>query len=415
MGLGYIGLPTAAALAGRGLRVTGVDTNPAIVEAVNRGEVPFVEPDLAVAVSGAVGIGKLTAQGVVPHADAYILAVPTPLTADKQPDLRYVWEAAAAVAPALRPSDIVLLESTVPPGSTRELSRRLKIARADLSFPHESVPDPDIRVAHCPERVLPGRIMIEIFTNDRVIGGVTRECAKQARAIYDLFCQGVIIETDAETAEFAKLAENTFRDVNIALANELASIAATLGVDIWEAIEIANRHPRVDILRPGPGVGGHCIAVDPWFLVSAAPDESKIIRSARAINDSRPASVASDIEEQAQGLSRPTIAVLGLAFKADVDDLRESPAVEVLDLLVRSVQGARLLVVEPHIDRLPERFNDQGDIHLESLERAIEAADIVALLVDHSAFASLPASLLQGKIVVDTRGLFRSSKSRQGE
>ena len=268
IGLGYIGLPTSAAIAMRGVLVKGVDVNPATVAAINEGRVPIAEPDLDVAVAGAHARGMLVASSEVPEADAFLIAVPTPFAEGKQPDLSYVKAAAEAIAPRLRGGEVVILESTSPPGTTRKVSAWIAAVRPDLKMPHEAPDSPDVHVAHCPERVLPGRIMIELVSNDRVVGGLTPECARRAADVYALFCRGEILYTDAESAEMAKLVENSFRDVNIAFANELAGVCEHLDLDVWEIIRLANRHPRVNVLTPGPGVGGHCIAVDPWFIVS---------------------------------------------------------------------------------------------------------------------------------------------------
>jgi len=305
LGLGYIGLPTSAAIAMRGVLVKGVDVDPATVAAINEGRVPIVDPDLDVAVAGAHARGKLTASLEVPEADAYIIAVPTPFTAGNKPDLSYVKAAAEAIAPRLRGGEVVILESTSPPGTTRKVSQWIADVRPDLKMPHEAPDSPDVHVAHCPERVLPGRIMIEIVSNDRVVGGLTPECARRAADVYALFCRGEILFTDAESAEMAKLVENSFRDVNIAFANELAGVCEHLGLDVWEIIRLANRHPRVDVLTPGPGVGGHCIAVDPWFIVEAAPAQSRLIRSAREINDERPRHVVAMVVEAARSTAGP--------------------------------------------------------------------------------------------------------------
>ncbi len=406
VGLGYIGLPTAAALATQGVLVRGVDVNPATVEAVNRGEVPFVEPDLSVAVSGAVARGFLTASTEMPEADAYIVAVPTPFKGDRSADLSYVRSAAAAIAPKLRGGEVVVLESTCPPGATHALSEWLAELRTDLAFPHHDSGSVDVNIAHCPERVLPGKIMIEIVTNDRVVGGITPDCGRRAADIYDVFCKGEIAVTDAGTAEMSKLAENAFRDVNLAFANELSLIADELALDVWEIVRHANRHPRVSILNPGPGVGGHCIAVDPWFIVSAAPNSSRLIRTAREVNDSKPGHIIAQVAARAKRHKAPVIACLGLAFKANVDDLRESPAVRIVDGLAKQLTDAHFLVAEPHVDELPPMLSAYGNLELASADVAIDKADIILLLVDHSAFRSIRRSALSGRAVFDTRGLW---------
>ncbi|MEU6505636.1 UDP-N-acetyl-D-mannosamine dehydrogenase [Streptomyces sp. NPDC046942] len=406
VGLGYIGLPTAAALATNGVDVIGVDVNPATVELINAGRAPFVEPDLAVAVSGAVAMGRLRATGAPELADAFIIAVPTPLQEDRTADLSYVRSAATSVAPVLKAGDLVILESTSPPGTTVELSRWLGKHRPDLTFPHEVGDAPDVRVAHCPERVLPGRTMIEIVTNDRVIGGVGEGCAQRARALYEVFTKGECLLTDATTAEMAKLSENAFRDVNIAFANELSMVCDHLGIDAGDVIALASRHPRVDILRPGPGVGGHCIAVDPWFIVSTAPQQSRLIRLAREVNDERPGYVLGEVVRTAERFKDPVIACLGLAFKANIDDLRESPALHIVTQLAERRVG-RLLVVEPHIGELPKSLARPGEVALVDVVTAVRDADIVVLLVDHDAFRGVKRTALRGKAVFDTRGLWR--------
>ncbi len=406
IGLGYIGLPTAAALATRGVDVVGVDSSQNVVDQVQRGEVPFAEPDLAVAVSGAVAMGRLTAYTETPEADAYIIAVPTPFHDDRSADLSHIQSACKGIATKLRGGEVVILESTSPPGTTRRVSEWLAEARPDLVFAHQTDGTPDIFVAHCPERVLPGRMMIEIVTNDRVIGGITGACAEKAAEIYGVFCQGEIVLTDAESAEMAKLVENAFRDVNIAFANELSLICDHLGLDIWEVIRMANRHPRVNILQPGPGVGGHCIAVDPWFIVECAPGLARLIRTAREVNDRKPVHVAEQIIATSRRFRQPTIACLGLAFKANVDDLRESPAVDIVEAVARALPEVTVLAVEPHMRELPNRLAQLPNVRsCDSLE-AIEQADIVALLVDHDRFRAIKKTRLVGKVVYDTRGLW---------
>lgn len=407
LGLGYIGLPTAVALATRGIEVIGVDINEAIVEAVSLGKVPFVEPDLAIAVSGAVSVGGLTATTVVPEADAFIIAVPTPFMDDRTADLSYVRNAVAQIAPMLRSGNLVVLESTSPPGTTDQVSRWLGDLRPDLRLPHEADGLSDIFVAHCPERVLPGRIMIEMITNDRVIGGVTRRCADKAASLYRVFTQGQILTTDASSAEMAKLVENAYRDVNIAFANELSLISERLRLDVWEIIRLANHHPRVNILTPGPGVGGHCIAVDPWFIVGAAPDLARLIRTAREVNDSKPLHVARQVVEKASRFREPTIACLGLTFKANIDDMRESPAVDVVVAIADAEPELDIRVVEPFTTRLPAELAGRPNVRLQGLSEAIDEADIVVLLVDHDQFKTFPKSRLEGRVVFDTRGAWR--------
>ena len=404
IGLGYIGLPTAAILAENGVRVHGVDVSQRTVDAVNAGTVPFVEPDLADFVERNVKAGRLSASLNTPQADAYIVAVPTPFKDGHSPDLGYIEAAARGLAPQLRGGELVILESTSPPGATEHMAAVIREARPDLD-------GVTLDFAHCPERVLPGRVMIELVTNDRIVGGSTPEAAQRAKQLYEAFCQGEILVTDCVTAEMAKLVENSFRDVNIAFANELSLICSDLGIDVWELIELANHHPRVNILQPGPGVGGHCIAVDPWFIVDAAPQTARIIRAAREINDGKPkwvveqAKAAAFDVQQATGRA-PVVAVLGLAFKPNIDDLRESPALNIAIEVAQQFTGSRILVVEPHVEELPAALAGRDNVELVPAEDGIREADVVLLLVDHDAFASL-GTTTEGKKVIDTRGQWR--------
>lgn len=407
IGLGYIGLPTAAALATRGVEVVGVDINPETVKAIVLGEAPFVEPDLAVAVSGAVAMGRLSATTETPQADAYIIAVPTPFSDDLSADLSMVRSAVEQISPQLRGGEVVILESTCPPGTCRAMSEWIAALRPDLRLPHAGEGVSDIFVAHCPERVLPGRIMIEIVTNDRLIGGITPRCAEKAATIYRVFAQGQLLLSDAASAEMAKLVENSYRDVNIAFANELSLICEKLKLDIWEVIKLANHHPRVNILSPGPGVGGHCIAVDPWFIVAAAPELARLIRVAREVNDNKPSHVAHQVINKAGRFNAPAIACLGLAFKANVDDLRESPAVKIVAQIAKSLPDVDVLVAEPFVDTLPRELVDLPNVRLVRTVDAVDAADIVVLLVEHDQFCSMNRSLLAGKVIYDTRGVWR--------
>ncbi|MBP3043607.1 UDP-N-acetyl-D-mannosamine dehydrogenase [Arthrobacter jiangjiafuii] len=409
VGLGYIGLPTAAILAGKGLKVIGVDVNPYTVEAVNEGRVPFVEPDLGVHVAGAVSQGFLKAQGNMPEADAYIVAVPTPFKDDKTADLVYVEQAARNIAARIRPGNLVILESTSPPGTTRRMADVILELRPDLAAKANDGEDA-VLFAHCPERVLPGRIMIELVTNDRIIGGLTPEAASAAAGLYSIFCQGSIHLTDAATAEMAKLVENAYRDVNIAFANELSVISDNLGIDVWNLIELANHHPRVNILQPGPGVGGHCIAVDPWFIVSADPENSRLIRTAREVNDAKPGHVVAEVNAAVAGIAEPVIAALGLAFKANVDDTRESPAVEIVRRLALENRAARIMVgLSFPGATLPEELVQLPNVTVTATGDAVAAADAVVLLVDHDAFREIRPEQLAGKAVIDTRGFWRTT------
>jgi UDP-N-acetyl-D-mannosaminuronic acid dehydrogenase len=404
IGMGYIGLPTATVLATRGIEVTGVDINPRIVEAVSRGEVPFVEPDLAVAVSGAVAMGRLTMASEAPEVGAYIIAVPTPFNPDHTADLSFVKAAAEHIAPRLRPGAIVVLESTSPPGTTEKVSRWIGALRPDLHMPHDTGSIADIFVAHCPERVLPGRIMIEMITNNRVVGGLTSRCAERAASIYRVFAQGEILLTDAASAEMAKLVENAYRDVNIAFANELSLIAESLRLDVWEVIKLANQHPRVNILAPGPGVGGHCIPVDPWFIVSAAPELARLIRTAREVNDHKPHHVAEQVIAKSRRFRDPTIACLGLTFKANVDDIRESPAIEVVGLIAQALPEVEILLADPYVREVPQKLRSNANLKMADAADAVDRADIIVLLVEHERFKALRHTRHNGKIVYDTRG-----------
>lgn len=405
VGLGYIGLPTAAVLAANGNDVIGVDVNPRHVEEINAGRVPFVEPDLESVVAGVVAQGRLKAQAETPRADSYIVAVPTPFTDDYDVDPKYIFAASDTIAPQLTGGELIILESTSPPGLTERMADYILQARPDLTG--EAGKPNSLHFAHCPERVLPGRIMIEIADNDRIIGGVTPEAATKARELYATFCRGELLMTDARTAEMAKLTENSFRDVNIAFANELSIICDRLGIDVWELIALANHHPRVNILQPGPGVGGHCIAVDPWFIVAAAPEEAKLVRLAREVNDGKPEFVLDKVMAKAAKFRDPVIAALGIAFKADIDDLRESPSKAIVERLGSEMAHATVLVVEPNIEVLPEGLAERSNVELADIADAITRADVVLILVDHHQFKGLDRMLLKDKIVVDTKGLLR--------
>ncbi|MEH6415948.1 UDP-N-acetyl-D-mannosamine dehydrogenase [Pseudomonas sp. CGJS7] len=409
IGLGYIGLPTAAAFAAAHKQVIGIDVNRHIVDTINRGEIHIVEPDLDVAVRNAVSGGYLRASIQPESADAYLIAVPTPFKNDHQPDLRYIEAAAKALAPVLRKGDLVVLESTSPVGATEQLAQWLAQARSDLSFPQDAGEAADVNVAHCPERVLPGQVMRELIENDRVIGGMTPRCSARACELYKSFVRGECIVTNARTAEMCKLTENAFRDVNIAFANELSIICDKLKINVWDLVRLANRHPRVNILNPGPGVGGHCIAVDPWFIVDSAPEEARLIRTAREVNNSKPhwvldkvdAAIA-DAKAAGKQDSDLTIAVFGLSFKPDIDDLRESPALDIAMELAARHPG-KVLAVEPHIDALPEKL-DSPNLILVDFPTASAQADIGLLLVDHKPFReqAAPTHLR----LVDTKGIW---------
>lgn len=406
IGLGYIGLPTAAMLASRKIKVIGVDVNQHAVDTINRGEIHIVEPELDIIVRAAVSQGYLRATTKPEPADAFLIAVPTPFKGNHEPDLAYVEAAARSIAPVLKKGDLVILESTSPVGTTEQMAAWLAEARRDLSFPHQAGEAADVSVAYCPERVLPGKVVHELVSNDRVIGGMTRRCSQRATDLYKTFVEAECIPTNARTAEMCKLTENSFRDVNIAFANELSIICDKLDINVWELIKLANHHPRVNILQPGPGVGGHCIAVDPWFIVSKTPEQARLIHIARQVNDGKPHYVVDQVVAATANVHNPVIACLGLAFKPDIDDLRESPAMEVVHLLAERKVG-QLLAVEPHIEQLPSSLADLGDIELTSAGEAIQRADVVVMLVNHQAFYDLDAALLKGKRVVDTRGVWQ--------
>lgn len=403
IGLGYIGLPTAAAFASHKISIIGVDVNQETVDIINQGKIHIVEPDLDITVQSAVAEGYLRATTIPEPADAFLIAVPTPFKGDHEPDLSYIESASKAIAPVLKKGDLVILESTSPVGTTEQMAEWMAEVRPDLSFPQQNGEDSDIRVAHCPERVLPGQVMHELVENDRVIGGLTDKCSQASVDLYKIFVKGECIITNARTAEMAKLTENSFRDVNIAFANELSIICDKLDINVWELIKLANRHPRVDILKPGPGVGGHCIAVDPWFIVSSAPKQAELIQTARKINDNKPNYVIRQIINLTNQFKKPTIACLGITFKADIDDLRESPALEIVNYLASELLS-EILVVEPNINQLPEPLTDL-DCKLVTLTEALDQANIIVILVDHKEFREIAQFPLNMKSIVDTRGI----------
>ncbi|HWA03388.1 MAG TPA: UDP-N-acetyl-D-mannosamine dehydrogenase [Rhizomicrobium sp.] len=406
LGLGYVGLPVAAILASRGFEVVGVDVVPRIVEVINTGKIHIVEPDLNMVVQAAVSAGKLRATLEPEPADVFIIAVPTPFTGDHQPDVSYVRAATMMIAPLLEKGNLVVLESTSPVGMTEQISSWIAQARPDLAPPEADREDADFHVAHCPERVLPGSVLRELVDNDRIIGGISPCCAEYAAQLYHTFVRGEVHLTNARTAELAKLVENAYRDVNIAFANELSLICDQLDVNVRDLIQLANRHPRVNILSPGPGVGGHCIAVDPWFIIAASPEFTPMMRTARQVNDQMPGRVLERVRRAAERLRSPVIACLGLSYKADIDDMRESPALHVVETLAREKVGT-LLVVEPNVARLPASLSGAGNVSLVGLKQAMASADIILLLVDHRQFKRIDQDLLKPKITIDTRGLWR--------
>jgi UDP-N-acetyl-D-mannosaminuronic acid dehydrogenase len=406
IGLGYIGLPTAAVLASRGVQVVGVDINQIAVSTINSGGVHIVEPGLDVVVQAVVKTGHLKAVLRPEPADVFVLAVPTPFKDNCAPDLSYVEASAKSIAPVVKKGDLIVLESTSPVGTTELVIEWLRELRPEILFPDPATRAPgDVFIAYCPERVLPGHVLRELTENDRVIGGVSKKCSEMARSFYQVFVEGECILSDSRTAEMVKLTENSFRDVNIAFANELSLICEKLNINVWDLIRLANRHPRVNILQPGPGVGGHCISVDPWFIVHKNPEEARLIRTARQVNDSKPKFVIDKIKEAAKNRGSKKVACLGLAFKADIDDLRESPAVDIVESLA-SEGGFQLSVAEPYIHALPERLSTLGHVELMSSESAIQRSDIVVLLTNHKVFYQLDMGLLGNKAVIDTRGVW---------
>lgn len=404
VGLGYIGLPTAAVLASHGVEVVGVDIKPEAVDTINDGKTHIIEPNLDALIHDVVASGRLRATLVPEEAQAFVIAVPTPFKDDEGPDISYVKKAAESIAPLLKKGNLVILESTSPVGTTERLTQWMSEMRPDLTFPGDGVDNPDVCVAYCPERVLPGNVLRELECNDRIIGGMSASCSVRAAELYRIFVKGELVITNSRTAEMTKLTENAFRDVNIAFANELSLICERLGINVWELIRLTNHHPRVNILQPGPGVGGHCIAVDPKFIVHAVGDDARLMKLSREINDGKPEYVFGKIDKIAQSLENPVIACLGLSYKADIDDLRESPAITIVSLLSENRTG-HVLVVEPHIDGLPASLRGADGVEFSGLESALKQADIIVFLVGHSVFRNIDSSMLKDKLIVDTVGL----------
>ena len=396
MGLGYIGLPTASMLATKGHTVVGVDVNESAVNTINSGRIHIIEPDLDILVRSAVNSGNLRASLVPEQGDTFIIAVPTPFKPEgdnpKAPDLSYVEAATRAVVPFLQEGNLIILESTSPVGTTEFIERIVVEMRPELGG--------KVYAAHCPERVLPGHILRELVDNDRIIGGTSKAAVAKAKELYKTFCSGAILETDSRTAELSKLVENSFRDVNIAFANELSLICDRLGINVWETIALANRHPRVNILQPGPGVGGHCIAVDPWFIVSSAPETARLIRTAREVNDHKPHWVIERVKAKAERFKRPVIVCMGLTFKANIDDMRESPSLEIAqDLLAADIGIVK--ACDPNVEP------GKSPVPLVDIRTALQEADILVLLVDHAEFIEIDRELIKDKVVIDTRGIWR--------
>jgi len=410
LGLGYIGLPTAVMLAAKGIDVLGVDIDPGIVKKVNQGEIHFYEPNLSDMLATVSSSGRLTCTTEASEADVFLIAVPTPIGADRKADLSAVSSVVDTLIPVIHPGNLIILESTSPVGTTEDIANKLKSLRPDLIFPGSwsQKTEGQVSVAYCPERVLPGQILKELEGNDRIVGGLSANCGIRAKEFYSKFVDGQCFLTNARTAEMCKLSENAYRDVNIAFANELGAIAEELGINVWEMITLANRHPRVNILQPGPGVGGHCIAVDPWFLAQALPNETPLIQAARAVNDLRPKKVVEQVEKKIQEGERTpsdlSVACFGLTFKPNVDDLRESPALVVAEMF--AVKGfKKLLIVDPYIDQLPDGPL-VGQASLVSQDYALSHADLYVLLVDHTEFCSLEPGVFSNKLIVDTRGIW---------
>lgn len=414
VGLGYIGLPTAAVIARAECPVLGIDISPAVVDTINRGEIHIEEVDLDGLVRGVVQRGLLKASTQVEPADVFVIAVPTPFEKDGHhtPDTSYVMAAATEVAGVLKKGDCIILESTSPVGTTEAMRDLIAGLRPDLRMPGKADETPDVAIAYCPERVLPGRILEELTHNDRSIGGITPRCARKALAFYKRFVRGACVTTDARSAEMTKLVENAYRDVNIAFANELSMISDAMGLDVWEVIRLANRHPRVNILQPGPGVGGHCIAVDPWFIIHGAPDHSPLIRTAREVNDAKMHHVVAQAEALIEAHPGVPVACLGLAFKANIDDFRESPARFVASRLARKF-GERVAIVEPYAAELPIEFSETG-ASLVDLDHALEHCGILVVLVDHDVFKAVPVEERSAAIVYDTRGIWPDQPPEPG-
>ncbi|MEZ9872032.1 UDP-N-acetyl-D-mannosamine dehydrogenase [Vibrio sp. 10N.261.51.C6] len=411
IGLGYIGLPTAAMFASRKKRVIGVDVNQHAVDTINRGEIHIVEPDLDMIVHEAVTEGYLKATTTPEPADAFLIAVPTPFLPCvegefPQPDLKYIQTASEAIAPVLKKGDLVILESTSPVGTTEQMAEWMAKARPDLTFPQQASNNADVSIAHCPERVLPGHVVRELVANDRVIGGMSSRCSERSVALYKTFVMGECVKTNARTAEMAKLTENSCRDVQIAFANELSVICDKLDIDVRELISLANRHPRINILQPGPGVGGHCIAVDPWFIVSKTPEEAKLIKTAREVNDAKPEWVINKVKliiaeflqaNPTRTAKDVTIACYGLAFKPDIDDLRESPALNIAKSIASKHPG-QVLAIEPNIESI-----DIENLKLVTIDESLTKADIHVMLVDHKQFKKIK---LNDSFIIDTKGIW---------
>lgn len=403
IGLGYIGLPTAAILASRNVKVIGVDIDELAVNTINKGKIHLVEPELETIVREVVSQGLLRATTTPEPADAFLIAVPTPFMGNYEPDTRIVEAAARSIASVLKKGDLIILESTSPVGTTEKMAVWLAEERPDLSFPHQNGEESDINIAYCPERVLPGNVLRELVNNDRVIGGMTPLCSKRAVNLYKKFVKAECIITNARTAEMCKLTENSFRDVNIAFANEISLICDELEINVWELIKLTNRHPRVEILQPGPGVGGHCIAVDPWFIVSTTPKLARLVKTARQINDKKPNFVVQKVKKALVEVKGAKIAILGLTFKPNIDDIRESPSIKIVEKL-NKIAGIEILICDPYVKLLPRKFIDKKT-RIVNMDEAIEESDVIAFLVKHREFTKIDKNRLNGKKIIDACGL----------
>jgi len=411
LGLGYIGLPTSVVVARAGIKVIGVDVDEHTLEIVNAGQCPIEEPMLAQALKVLVAQGRIVAQSKPAQGDVFLITVPTPFTGGYKPDLSYVEAATRAIAPVLKKGNLIIVESTIPVGTTEQVARWVEGLRPDLTCARRGSNElPDILVAHCPERVLPGQMLRELVENDRIIGGICDASGRAGKAFYETFVTGKCLVTDTRTAELCKLAENSFRDVNIAFANELSDVCEDFDINVWDLVSLANHHPRVNILKPGPGVGGHCIAIDPWFIVSSLGEKARLIREARWINSGRPRQVVKKVMDRVSAGNIGSIGCFGLAFKPDVDDLRESPAVEIVEYISKELHligsGVELCVVEPYIKELPGVLRGAYGVRLVDVDTTL-ACDLILMLVDHKQFYSISESRLTNKVVIDTRGVWR--------
>ena len=409
IGLGYIGLPTAALIASRGMQVVGVDTNPDIVKTVASGAIHIAEPDLDGLVQKVVSNGSLIVTMEPEKADVFMIAVPTPIDSANRPDLSCVMAAVERIADLLAPGNLIILESTSPVGTTERIAKKIMERRPDLSVgpPNGGA---SISVTYCPERVLPGRILSELVNNDRCIGGITTMCARRAQRFYKMFVRGACVATTARAAELVKLTENAYRDTNIAFANELSIICDHYEINVWEVIDLANRHPRVNVLRPGPGVGGHCIAVDPWFIIDAVPDLARVMKTSLEVNNRKTALIVERAIALIDDHPYANVACCGLAFKANVDDLRESPALEIA-LHLAEKYGSRIKIVEPNIRQLPSELERHG-AEMMSIDQALHACEIAILLVDHDEFKMTPLAERRHLDVIDTRGIWQDMPVR---